>query len=152
MSDILKKIDNFLIKEIDKKEILLNKIIHMVKREQTSDFYPILEAYIEQHKHEYTIKLEEDNERYPLISLHLIFPKINSLNFKKVIQEKIGIQKRNFKKINNFILTPLSNGKFIYYYDDDDEKKLQIKKIFIFVIWKLDFLLKLFEAKLFKFE
>ena len=133
MSNILKKLDNFQIKEINKKEILLNKIIHMVKREQTSDFYNILETYIEDHKHEHTIKLEEDNERYPLISLHLTFPKINSLNFKKVIKEEIGIQKKNFKKINNFILTPLSNGKFIYYYDDDDEKNIIIteKKNFI---------------------
>ena len=46
MSNILKKLDNFQIKEINKKEILLNKIIHMVKRDKQVIFIQFYKLFI----------------------------------------------------------------------------------------------------------
>ena len=40
-----------------------------------------------------------------------------------MIFEEKELHNKKFEEIKNFILTPLSNGKFIYY-NDDDEKKI----------------------------
>ena len=50
-----------------------------------------------------------------------------------MIFEEKELHNKKFEEIKNFILTPLSNGKFIYYYENDDDEK------FIFVSEKNDF-------------
>ena len=134
ISNILNKFEKMSLEEIKEKEIFLNKIVIMVLKEKTSDFYGILQDYIDNNYHKFTI-IEQyiDGEKYPKITLNITFPNINILNFKKVIFEEKELHNKKFEEIKNFILTPLSNGKFIYYYENDDDEK------FIFVSEKNDF-------------
>ena len=72
------------LEEIKEKEIFLNKIVIMVLKEKTSDFYGILQDYIDNNYHKFTIIEQNiDGEKYPKITLNITFPNINILNFKK---------------------------------------------------------------------
>ena len=84
ISNILNKFEKMSLEEIKEKEIFLNKIVIMVLKEKTSDFYGILQDYIDNNYHKFTIiKQNIDGEKYPKITLNITFPNINILHFKK---------------------------------------------------------------------
>ena len=125
IKSIIKKLEKFPIKKIKTKEIFLNKIISMVKDKETKAFFQDLQEYLDENRPHYTINNPNDDSpnNSPLVSLNIFYPKIPVLNIKSLIIEDSQICIRNFKEINNFILTSLSNGKFIYYYDDSEDGK-----------------------------
>jgi hypothetical protein len=97
----------------------------MVKDKETKAFFQDLQEYLDENRPHYTINNPNDDSpnNSPLVSLNIFYPKIPVLNIKSLIIEDSQICIRNFKEINNFILTSLSNGKFIYYYDDSEDGK-----------------------------
>ena len=120
---IVIQLNKFPIRKIKIKEKFLNKLISQIMLRNTNEFFTDFQNYINSNIQYFNVEQNDDDKNVPTVYLYIFYPNIPILNMKSIIIEDKVILNKKFKEINNFILTKLSNGKFIYYYDDTDDDK-----------------------------
>ena len=112
LKKILEEIDKFPYSEYKYKESFINILYEMIMKKNINKFFHEFRNYIYNNKE---LSFNENSKDNKKIKINIIYPKIPMIYVKKILKEDKLLQNKKIQDLINFILTPLSNGKFIYY-------------------------------------
>ncbi len=112
LKKILEEIDKFPYSEYKYKESFINILYEKIINKNINQFIHEFRNYINNNKE---LSFNENSEENKRFTINIIYPTIPMIYVKKFLKEDKLLQSKKIQDLKSFILTPLSNGKFIYY-------------------------------------
>jgi hypothetical protein len=112
LKKILEEIDKFPYSEYKYKESFINILYEKIINKNINQFFLEFRNYINNNKE---LSFNENSEENKRFTINIIYPTIPMIYVKKFLKEDKLLQSKKIQDLKSFILTPLSNGKFIYY-------------------------------------